>query len=118
MMAKTKARLMAEDMEEQQATPGTRASRKLREANVSNEGGLGPLRELMRGVTAGLGKGAEGVYNKMAGRPGRTDEEMGELTREIGRMQSSGYKKGGKVGSASKRADGCATKGKTRGRMV
>ena len=28
------------------------------------------------------------------------------------------YKKGGSVGSASKRADGCATKGKTKGRMV
>ena len=29
-----------------------------------------------------------------------------------------GYKKGGSVGSASKRADGCAQKGKTKGRMV
>ena len=29
-----------------------------------------------------------------------------------------GFKKGGKVSSASKRADGCAVKGKTRGRMV
>ena len=29
-----------------------------------------------------------------------------------------GMKKGGKVSSASKRADGCAQKGKTRGRMV
>jgi hypothetical protein len=29
-----------------------------------------------------------------------------------------GMKKGGKVSSASKRADGCAIKGKTRGRMV
>jgi hypothetical protein len=28
------------------------------------------------------------------------------------------YKAGGKVSSASKRADGCATKGKTRGRMI
>lgn len=28
------------------------------------------------------------------------------------------YKAGGSVGSASKRADGCATKGKTRGRMI
>jgi len=28
------------------------------------------------------------------------------------------YKKGGKVSSASSRADGCATKGKTKGRMV
>ena len=32
-----------------------------------------------------------------------------------GRMS---FKKGGKVGSASKRADGCATKGKTKGRFV
>jgi len=29
-----------------------------------------------------------------------------------------GYAKGGKVSSASKRADGCAMKGKTKGRMV
>ena len=29
-----------------------------------------------------------------------------------------GHKKGGMVGSASKRADGCAVKGKTKGRMV
>ena len=28
------------------------------------------------------------------------------------------YKKGGKVSSASKRADGCAVKGKTRGTMI
>ena len=28
------------------------------------------------------------------------------------------YKAGGSVGSASRRADGCATKGKTRGRMI
>jgi len=29
-----------------------------------------------------------------------------------------GYASGGKVSSASKRADGCATKGKTRGTMI
>jgi hypothetical protein len=29
-----------------------------------------------------------------------------------------GYASGGSVGSASKRADGCATKGKTKGTMV
>lgn len=32
--------------------------------------------------------------------------------------EKSGMKKGGKVSSASKRADGCAVKGKTKGRMV
>jgi DNA-directed RNA polymerase delta subunit len=35
-------------------------------------------------------------------------------------MNTSGYeyKKGGKVSSASKRADGCAVRGKTKGRIV
>jgi len=31
---------------------------------------------------------------------------------------SAGMKAGGKVGSASKRADGCAIRGKTRGKIV
>jgi hypothetical protein len=34
------------------------------------------------------------------------------------RMPRDSYAQGGKVSSASKRADGCAIKGKTRGRMV
>lgn len=33
-------------------------------------------------------------------------------------MKAQGMKKGGKVSSASKRADGCAQRGKTKGRMV
>ena len=32
--------------------------------------------------------------------------------------EDAGYKKGGKVSSASKRADGCAVRGKTKGKMV
>jgi hypothetical protein len=36
----------------------------------------------------------------------------------IVKRSANGMKKGGKVSSASKRADGCAIKGKTRGRMV
>jgi hypothetical protein len=48
--------------------------------------------------------------------------------RNYGRMYKQGlgmkpdtdyeYKKGGKVSSASKRADGCAIRGKTKGKMV
>ena len=34
------------------------------------------------------------------------------------RVERRGYKSGGKVSSASSRADGCATKGKTRGKMI
>lgn len=34
------------------------------------------------------------------------------------RRESRGMKEGGKVSSASKRADGCAVRGKTKGKMV
>ena len=46
-------------------------------------------------------------------RSGR-NEEIGDETRE----SAGGYKRGGSVSSASKRADGIATKGKTRGKFV
>jgi hypothetical protein len=38
--------------------------------------------------------------------------------REGEAYEYAGYKKGGKVSSASKRADGCAMRGKTKGKMV
>jgi hypothetical protein len=34
------------------------------------------------------------------------------------KISDMGYKKGGSVSSASKRADGCITKGKTKGTMI
>lgn len=37
---------------------------------------------------------------------------------DIIKMPKGSFKKGGSVSSASKRADGCCTKGKTKGRMV
>jgi rubrerythrin len=45
-------------------------------------------------------------------------ESVPASAREGEAYQNAGYKAGGKVSSASKRADGCAVKGKTRGRMV
>jgi hypothetical protein len=38
--------------------------------------------------------------------------------RDRKKISDMGYKSGGKVSSASSRADGCATKGKTRGKFV
>jgi len=40
------------------------------------------------------------------------------VSTESGKFLRSGMKKGGKVSSASKRADGAAQRGKTRGKMV
>ena len=46
-------------------------------------------------------------------------QEFNKLPEEVRNYEGlKAMKKGGKVSSASKRADGCATKGKTKGRMV
>ena len=42
---------------------------------------------------------------------------LGDAAKDYSK-KASGMKKGGKVSSASKRADGCAVRGKTKGRMV
>jgi hypothetical protein len=46
------------------------------------------------------------------------EEEKEEERKAQRQAATQGMKKGGVVGSASKRADGCAIKGKTRGKMV
>ena len=49
-----------------------------------------------------------------------SDEEKSELRREVirgNKGEDAEYKKGGKVSSASKRADGIAQRGKTRGKI-
>jgi hypothetical protein len=46
------------------------------------------------------------------------EEEKEEERKAQRQAATQGMKKGGMVGSASKRADGCAQRGKTRGKMV
>ena len=68
----------------------------------------------------GLGLVGNIAANKLEDR----EEEKRRRAAEAGMVPAQGgaapmpMKKGGKVSSASKRADGCATKGKTRGKMV
>jgi hypothetical protein len=67
----------------------------------------------------GLGLVGNIAANKLEDR-----EEKKRRAAEAGMVPDQGgaapmpMKKGGKVSSASKRADGCCTKGKTRGKMV
>ena len=57
---------------------------------------------------------AHGAMTPMA-----SQKLTGEITRTLAHsLMNMGYKKGGSVSSASKRADGCCVKGKTRGKMV
>ena len=112
-MPRTPARMIAEGMEEEQTSPLGKILRQIRETKVDTEGGMGPMRRMVKGATGAVAPAIEAI-ERMTNRPRRTEEEMSELTREIGR----GMKKGGKVGSASKRADGIAKRGKTRGKIV
>lgn len=92
---------------------------------------MGILDKLMGKKDAGAGRGF--VNPKTVAE--MNDEERSPAEREARQMMKdrkeakkaeaaynaampSPYKSGGKVSSASSRADGCAVKGKTRGKMV
>ena len=46
------------------------------------------------------------------------DTVQAKVNKMVEKVEPVKKAKGGSIGSASKRADGCAVKGKTRGRMV
>ena len=71
-----------------------------------SSGGGGHLSQLLNNM---IGAGVD-----MSGGSSPSEETKKKL-RELG---IEVYKKGGKVSSASKRADGCAIRGKTRGKVV
>ena len=116
MSEKTKARQLAEKVEfEGRFGPDTYEEDS--DAIDKYFGKGNPVGSVARGVIGSarsLGKAAKAVVGS---RPKRTDEEMGELTREVSKGMKN-MKSGGKVSSASKRADGIAQRGKTKGRMV
>ncbi len=76
-------------------------------------GSLSPLYGAMSG---------HGAFGKLAGTkaedPSDVERQKAIDGATVKALKGSGMKKGGMVGSASKRADGCAQRGKTRGTMV
>ena len=74
------------------------------------------LREMKRDKA--IDKAREFVKEgKSAFGPSGASGNMG-MSKLSSRDITKNYKKGGKVSSASSRADGCATKGKTKGRFI
>ena len=92
-----------------------------------------------RGMADAMGRGIEGARDRFPEDmeelqpPGMMERmmgtEAGKAARAYGRAYKEGlgmkkggkvkgYKAGGSVSSASKRADGCAVRGKTKGRMI
>jgi hypothetical protein len=76
--------------------------------NLANSGGLG-------GVAALIANSGNDEAKKALAEEELKKEEM---QKKMQARRMLGMKKGGSVSSASKRADGCATKGKTKGRFV
>ena len=73
------------------------------------------LKQKDEGKTAsGVAREARGIKSGRAGAMGRDPSRYGKPVT----LDELGFKKGGSVSSASKRADGCIKKGKTRGKMV
>jgi hypothetical protein len=61
----------------------------------------------------------DGVYTEDSGLPPPRDIDGGSAPKPKPKpSKPKAFAKGGSVGSASKRADGIATKGKTRGTMI
>jgi hypothetical protein len=83
-------------------------------AMISGKGGMG---KAMRQGFGGIGPMmiARSGYDKSEEERQAQEQERAAASKQAA---AQGMKKGGVVGSASKRADGCAVKGKTRGKMV
>lgn len=60
----------------------------------------------------------DGVYDPDSGTPPPQDIDGGSVTPSKPKPKASKPKAMAKGGSASSRADGCAQRGKTRGRMI
>ena len=105
MGEKTRARKIAEEMELERTSP--RAYKMAKETPAMAQDAKDALK-------AGIGIPLAMGVDMITGPKRRSEEDMSELTREV----AKGMKKGGSVRSASARADGIATKGKTRGKIV
>lgn len=107
MAEKTKARKIAEEMENERTSP--MASKMAKETPSRAESAKDALK-------GGLGIPLAMAVDMVTGPKRRSDEDMSELTREVAKgTNKDGMKKGGMT--ASKRADGIAQRGKTRGKM-
>jgi hypothetical protein len=87
-------------------------SYKALEKTQKNSGPEGVLRDVEKGGAVALGSALVGASGKSSLENKETESSPKEASEE------KSYKRGGKVSSASKRADGCCIKGKTKGRMV
>ena len=90
--------------------PTEKESAKLDSARKKVQEGISSEKDFFSKYSTTMAKGARDDIK--AGMKMR--ESVSEKAREGEAYQNAGYKHGGSVSSASKRADGCAIRGKTR----
>jgi hypothetical protein len=83
------------------------AKKELEETDTLTNKAKARLQDVGSGLSTMLGFGSKSI------KPSDHEEKVERLKKEV-----KGMKSGGKVSSASKRADGCAIRGKTKGKMV
>lgn len=79
---------------------------------------LGPRPETFPKTAAAFEEMARSDAERAERRAAKAGGGGGAGIPKVGAKRTPEFKKGGMVSSASKRADGCATKGKTRGKMI
>jgi hypothetical protein len=79
---------------------------------------LQDLKDKVMGTPEQNEKAKKEMAEQDAKNPDTTQAKVNRIVEKIKPSEPVKKAKGGMVGSASKRADGCAIKGKTRGKMV
>ena len=79
---------------------------------------LQDLKDKVMGTEEQNAKAKKEMAEQDAKNPDTTQAKVNRMIDKIKPAAPVKKAKGGMIGSASKRADGCATKGKTRGKMV
>jgi hypothetical protein len=79
---------------------------------------LQDLKDKVMGTAEQNEKAKKEMAEQDAKNPDTTQAKVNRMVEKIKPSEPVKKAKGGMIGSASKRADGCAIKGKTRGRMV
>jgi hypothetical protein len=96
--------------------------KKMFDSAVESVKGLGKrIKENVMGTPEQNEKAKKEMAEQDAKNPDTTQAKVNRMLKPEGKKKGgkiSSYKSGGSVSSASKRADGCAIKGKTKGRMV
>lgn len=94
--------------------PTAKEQAKMEKAREMTQRGIEGQKDFLSKISTTMAKSARD--DEKMGR--RMFESVPEAAREGAAYDQAGYAAGGSVGSASARADGCAQRGKTRGKIV